>query len=62
MMWQELAAALCLVLVIEGLLPFLSPGAWRGLMAQLLHADDRSLRLAGLTSMVLGATLLYLVR
>jgi uncharacterized protein YjeT (DUF2065 family) len=61
-MWHDLATALCLVLVIEGLLPFLSPGTWRGLMAQLLGSDDRSLRLAGLVSMLLGATLLYLVR
>lgn len=62
MMWQDLATAICLVLVIEGLLPFLSPASWRGLMAQLLRADDRSLRIAGLVSMLLGATLLWLVR
>jgi hypothetical protein len=61
-MWRDLGAALCLVLVIEGLLPFLSPRSWRGLMGQLLQTDDRSLRLAGLCSMVLGALLLYLVR
>ena len=61
-MWRDLGTALCLVLVIEGLMPFLSPGRWRALMASLLQTDDRSLRLAGLCSMVLGALLLYLVR
>lgn len=61
-MWRELATAACLVLVLEGLLPFLSPERWRGLMLQLLRSDDRTLRMAGLSSMVLGAGLLYLVR
>ncbi|HSG89011.1 MAG TPA: DUF2065 domain-containing protein [Pseudomonadales bacterium] len=61
-MWRDLGTAICLVLVIEGLLPFLSPGSWRGLMVQLVRTDDRSLRLAGLSSMLLGAGLLYLVR
>jgi uncharacterized protein YjeT (DUF2065 family) len=59
---QDLATALCLVLVIEGVLPFLSPRSWRGMVAKLALSDDRSLRLAGLASMLLGAGLLYLVR
>ena len=62
MMWHDFATALCLVLVIEGLLPFLSPRSWRRLMAQLVHTDDRSLRIAGLCSMLFGVGLLYLVR
>ncbi|MEE4360302.1 MAG: DUF2065 domain-containing protein [Pseudomonadales bacterium] len=61
-MQQDLATALCLVLVIEGVLPFLSPRSWRGMVAKLALSDDRSLRLAGLASMLLGAGLLYLVR
>ena len=61
-MWQDLGAALCLVLVIEGLLPFLSPATWRSLLARTASIDDASVRLTGLGSMALGAGLLYLVR
>ena len=61
-MWRDLGTALCLVLIIEGILPFLYPARWRRLVEQLAEVDDRSLRLAGLVSMVLGAGLLYLVR
>lgn len=61
-MWRDLASALCLVLVIEGLLPFLSPGTWRGLVARLGDVDDGALRATGLVMMLLGAGLLFLVR
>jgi len=61
-MWRDLGTALCLVLIIEGILPFLYPGRWRRLVEQLAHVDDRSLRVAGLVSMLLGVGLLYLVR
>ena len=61
-MWQELGSALCLVLVIEGMLPFLAPGAWRGLVQQLAETDDRAIRVTGLVMMLLGAGLLTLVR
>ncbi len=61
-MWQDLAAALCLVLVIEGLLPFLNPRAWQASVLLLARIDPRRLRLLGLASMVGGAALLYWVR
>lgn len=61
-MWHDLASALCLVLVIEGLLPFLSPRTWRGLVAQLGGVDDGTVRVTGLVMMLLGAGLLFLVR
>ncbi|MDX1608788.1 MAG: DUF2065 domain-containing protein [Halofilum sp. (in: g-proteobacteria)] len=61
-MWQDLLAALALVLVIEGLMPFLSPGAFRRTMAQVSAIPDRSLRTIGLLSMSAGIGLLYLVR
>lgn len=62
MQWRDLLAALCLVLVIEGLLPFLSPRRFRQSMLQVARFDDRTLRTVGLVSMVAGAGLLYLVR
>jgi len=58
---HELGVALCLVLVIEGILPFVSPGRWRMMIVQAVRLDDRSLRIIGLFSMLLGTVLLYLV-
>ena len=60
-MWMDIATALSLVLVIEGILPFLSPGRWRALAAILAGVDDRTLRITGLVSMLVGTALLYLV-
>lgn len=59
--WQVLPAALALVFVIEGVLPFLSPARWRAMMMTVARLDDSSLRRFGLVSMVIGVVLLYLV-
>ncbi len=61
-MWQELLIALALLMVIEGILPFLNPAAMRRMMRTLSEMDDRSLRVSGLASMLLGLVLLYIVR
>ncbi len=61
-MWRDLGTALCLVLVIEGMLPFLSPRGWKSGVRQLLELDERTLRAMGLGIMLLGAGLLYLIR
>lgn len=53
--------AIALVLVIEGIWPFLSPGGFRRALLLVAGEDKRSLRLAGLFSMLLGLGLLYLV-
>ena len=60
-MWQELGIALRLVLVLEGILPFLYPRQWRGAVVLAARLPDRRLRLMGLTSMLLGTALLYLL-
>ena len=60
-MWREFGIAVCLMLVLEGVIPFLYPARWRRLVASLAEIDDRKLRLAGLASMVMGTLLLYLV-
>jgi uncharacterized protein YjeT (DUF2065 family) len=62
MMWQDMWAALALVLVIEGMLPFISPASMRNAMRQMAQMDDRTLRIAGLVSMIAGLLLLALVR
>ena len=58
-MWHDLAVALCLVLVFEGILPFLSPSSWRNMIRQAGLLSDSQLRIMGMISMVLGVALLY---
>ena len=53
-------AALALVLVLEGLLPFLSPRGWRNTFQKLLALQDGQLRFFGLCSILLGLLLLWL--
>ena len=60
-MWHDFLVALALVMVIEGILPFLSPGGMRRVMKASLELDDRSLRVGGLISMLIGVITLYLV-
>lgn len=61
-MQQELITAVALVLVIEGILPFLSPNLLRRMMFQVVQQNNRTLRLTGLVTMLTGVILLYLVR
>ncbi len=61
-MWHEILVALSLVFVIEGILPFVSPGQWRQVLAMLIQMDDRRIRIMGLVSMLIGTALLYLLR
>lgn len=61
-MWHDLLAAIALMLVIEGILPFLNPDMMRKLLRQMSELDDKSLRIAGFSSMLAGVALLYFVR
>jgi uncharacterized protein YjeT (DUF2065 family) len=60
--WPDLAAALGLMLVIEGILPFLRPAGVRRVFARLAGMDDAALRVAGAASMVAGVAVVWLVR
>jgi len=60
-MWQELATAFCLLLVIEGIIPFLAPRRWKEMVLMLAEVDDGTMRMVGLGSMIIGTGLLYLV-
>ncbi len=60
-MWHELGIALCLILVIEGIVPFLYPRRWKEMVAMLAEVDDRTMRAVGLFSMLMGTGLLYLI-
>jgi uncharacterized protein YjeT (DUF2065 family) len=59
--WHVLALAIGLVFIIEGIVPFLYPARWRRLVQQLAATDDRTMRMTGLFSMLLGLGLLYLI-
>jgi uncharacterized protein YjeT (DUF2065 family) len=61
-MGDLLLGALALMLVFEGLLPFLSPGAWRSVFERATRMSDGQIRFLGLTSMVLGLVLLLVWR
>lgn len=61
-MWNDLLAALALVFVIEGMLPFLKPEIWRKTMGRIAERPDAVLRWMGLTSMLMGVMLLYIIR
>ena len=56
---HSLWMALALVLVIEGLMPFLNPAAWRKMFTQVLQLHDGQLRFVGLASIVCGLLLLW---
>lgn len=60
-MWEQLWIALALVLVIEGIMPFLSPEHFRKTLQTVIEMQDKTLRLIGLSSMISGVILLYLV-
>ena len=59
-MVTTLLMALALMLVIEGLLPFLAPKAWRETFQRLMQLSDGQIRFFGLTSMIFGLLLLFL--
>jgi uncharacterized protein YjeT (DUF2065 family) len=59
-MWDVLVAAFGLMLVIEGLLPFFSPGSWRKVFEGVMKLSDGQIRFVGLACMVGGLLLLLL--
>jgi uncharacterized protein len=61
-MGDWLLGALALMLVLEGLLPFLSPDGWRSVFERATRMTDGQIRFFGLTSMVTGLLLLAFLR
>ncbi len=52
--------AFALMLIIEGVLPFLAPNLWRDTFRRIIQMSDGQLRFIGLSSMLLGLLLLAL--
>jgi uncharacterized protein YjeT (DUF2065 family) len=57
-LWDSLLAAIALVLILEGLLPLISPTKWREMFSQLLQLQDGQIRFFGLGTVLLGVFLL----
>ena len=62
MNWEDFLAALALVLIFEGLIPFFSPQGYKNMVQQMATMPPQTLRYVGLALMILGVVSLYLVR
>lgn len=60
--WHDLFAALALVLVLEGIFPFLNPAGMRRKLEMISQLNDGQLRTIGMVSMAIGLLILFLVR
>jgi hypothetical protein len=60
--WKEILTAIALVLIIEGMLPFIGPGRYRQYVAQIVRLSDNQLRTIGLIVMITGLLVLFIVR
>jgi uncharacterized protein len=61
-MWEDFLRAFCLMLIFEGVVPFLYPNRWRRLVAVLAPINDKNIRLMGLSSVAIGLAVLLLLR
>ncbi len=57
-LWHDLLTAFALVLIIEGLLPVLSPRTWIRAMVEAARLGPRGIRLVGIICMLTGAVML----
>ncbi len=60
--WGDLFAGLSILMVLEGLLPFLNPAGAKRVFAQLAALSERDLRIGGFVSMLVGLVILVVVR
>jgi uncharacterized protein YjeT (DUF2065 family) len=62
MNWTELFSALALVMIIEGIIPFISPQGYKNTMQQMLAMPESTLRVVGFGLMFVGAMSLFFIR
>jgi uncharacterized protein YjeT (DUF2065 family) len=60
--WADLLAGFAFYLILEGLLPFVSPRSWRRGLATMSELNDGQLRGFGLAIVVVGLILLFIIR
>ncbi len=61
-MWHDLLTAFCLMLILEGIFPFLNPKGWQKVMQSISEYSGGQIRMLGLASMILGLIALYLIK
>lgn len=61
-MTETILLAFALMLVLEGLLPFIAPNAWRETFRRLIAFSDGQIRFVGLTSMLVGLILIMVFK
>jgi len=61
-MWGDLLTALALVFILEGVMPFINPDGLRKMFLLAVQLNNATLRFIGVTSMLLGLIILYIVR
>jgi hypothetical protein len=61
-MWQAFLTAFGLMLVLEGIMPFLNPEGFRKTLLAALKLDDATLRFIGISVMLVGVLIIYLVK
>ena len=61
-MTDTVLLAFALMLVLEGLMPFMAPATWRETFRRLIQLTDGQIRFIGLTSMVIGIFLIMVFR
>ena len=60
-MWHNIVLTLALLLVVEGMLPFLSPGGFLKVIKTISLMSEKQLRTSGLVSMLVGIVIMYLI-
>jgi uncharacterized protein YjeT (DUF2065 family) len=61
-MWQDILTAFALYLILEGMIPFVSPKRFRRTVEQIAKLGDNNVRVAGLLAMAAGLLMLFIVR
>ncbi|MFA7291420.1 MAG: DUF2065 domain-containing protein [Rhodocyclaceae bacterium] len=61
-MTENLLLAFALMLVLEGIVPFIAPNAWRETFRRLIEFSDGQVRFVGLTSMLVGIILIMIFK
>ena len=61
-MWATLLTAFALMLVLEGLLPFVAPKAWKDTFRRITELADGQIRFLGLSSILAGIVLLFILK
>ena len=60
--WLEyLLTGIALLLILEGIIPFISPQQWRAMIRHFMMFSDSQLRAGGMTFMLVGVLILFLI-